>query len=105
MAPSCGFYTCNGPEDVDEVDPKTPDEVERCSCDESLALRRELGQARALIDAMERGGNDLELRLATTREAYRAWRTAALRGAASSPFLDPRRLAVTSASEAYSGLD
>lgn len=100
--PWCGFLTCNGPDEVEP--PKGPDDVEPCSCDESIALRRELGQARALIDAMEKGGNDLALRLATTREAYHAWRAEALRASAPQPF-DPRRFAVALASEAYSGLD
>ena len=100
--PWCGFLTCNGPDEVDP--PAGPDEVERCSCDESLALRRELGQARALIDAMEKGGNDLALRLATTSEAYRAWRALALRASAPQP-IDARRLAVSIAGEAYDGLD
>lgn len=88
--PWCGFLTCDGPDEVDEVELAGPDEVERCSCDESVALRRELASAHA--------------RLETTREAYRAWRAEALRASAPRP-IDTRRLAVTSAGETYNGLD
>ena len=74
--------TCNP--HPDEVELAGPDEVERCSCDESIALRRQL-------DAV--------------RTAYRSWRRAALEARAPRGPLDHRMLAVTVAGEAYSGLD
>jgi hypothetical protein len=48
---------------LDELAPSPPD-VEACSCDEALALRRELARAQRLIEAMELGGRALEGRVA-----------------------------------------
>ena len=65
---------------LDDLAPSPPG-VDVCSCDEALALRRELAFARQLIDAMEAGGLALESKVAALsfephRERLRAVREA-----------------------------